>query len=83
MHISKLKRFPNFLDTTYLTSGNDFLLHALRFEEQACQVLAFSISEGVEKRPFAPLIIESSQNFFFTSFQKPIWFYLPTTNVTC
>lgn len=36
----------------------------MRFEEQACQVLAFSISEEVEKRPFAPLIIDSSQNFF-------------------
>lgn len=36
----------------------------MRFEEQACQVLAFSISEEVEKRPFAPLIIDSSQIFF-------------------
>lgn len=40
------------------------MLHAVRFEEQACQVLAFSISEEVEKRPFAPLIIDSSQIFF-------------------
>lgn len=36
----------------------------MRFEEQACQVLAFSISEEVEKRPFAPLNIDSSQIFF-------------------
>lgn len=42
----------------------------MRFEEQACQVLAFSISEEVEKRPFAPLIIESSQNFFFNEFPE-------------
>lgn len=42
----------------------------MRFEEQACQVLAFSISEEVEKRPFAPLIIDSSQNFFFNEFPE-------------
>lgn len=42
----------------------------MRFEEQACQVLAFSISEEVEKRPFAPLIIDSSQIFFFNEFPE-------------
>lgn len=42
----------------------------MRLEEQACQVLAFSISEEVEKSPFAPLIIDSSQNFFFYEFPE-------------
>ena len=43
---------------------NDFLLHVVCYEEEACQLLKFSMSQEVKKGPFAALIIETSQNFF-------------------
>ena len=42
---------------------NDFLLHVVCYEEEACQLLKFSMSRS-KKGPFAALIIETSQKFF-------------------
>ena len=49
------------------------------YEERACQLLKFLMSQEVKKGLFAALTIESSQNIFWTYFQKPTWFYLLTT----
>ena len=52
-----------------------FLLHAVCYEERACQLFKFSMLQEVKEGPFAALIIESSP-IFLTYFQKPMWFYL-------
>ena len=41
-----------------------FLLHAVCYEERACQLLKFSMLQEVKEGPFAALIIESSPIFF-------------------
>ena len=40
------------------------MLHEVCYEERACQLLKLSMSQEVKKRPFAALIVESSQIFF-------------------
>ena len=77
--VLKLKYFPNPLYITTFRNTNDFLLHVMCYEERACQLLKFSMSQEVKQGPFAALIIESSQKNFLTYFQKPMWFYLLTT----
>ena len=80
--MSKLKCSPNPLDIIQIRKANDFLLHAVCYEERVCQLLKFSMSQEVKKGPFAALIMESSPNFslifFFKYFQKAMWFYLFT-----
>ena len=70
--------FSNPLDIIQFRNANDFLLHVVCYEERACQLLKFSMSQEVKKGPFAALIIESTPNFFLTYFQKPMGFYLLT-----
>ena len=81
-HMSKLKCSPNPLDITQIRKANDFLPHAVCYEERVCQLLKFSMSQEIKKGPFAALIIESSPNFslifFCLYFQKAMWFYLFT-----
>ena len=65
-HISKLKYFPS-----PSRNKNDFLLHAVCYEERACQLLKFSMSQGVKTGPFETLIIESFQKIiYFNVFPK-------------
>ena len=71
--MSKLKCSPNPLDIIQIRKVNDFLLHAVCYEERVCQLLKFSMSQEVKKGPFAALIIESSPNFsliFFLSISR-------------
>ena len=77
--ISKLKCI---LYTLYITQFKDtkyFLLHAVWREDRAIQLLKFSMSQEVEKGPFAVLTFESSKNVILTYFQKLMWFYLLVT----
>ena len=37
-NMSNLKCFPNSLDITQFRNANDFLLHAVCYEERACQL---------------------------------------------
>ena len=70
INFSKLKCFPPPLDITQFRNGNDFLLHAVCYEERACQLLKFFF--------LSALIIDSFQ-IFLTYFQKPMRFYLLPT----
>ena len=81
-HTSKLKYFPSPLDITQFRKTNDFLLLVVCYEERACQLLKFSMSQEVKQEPFAALIIESSLKVSWKYFQKPIWLYLLTTKDT-
>ena len=58
-----MKSFPNPLDITQFRNTNDFLQHAVCYEEQACHLLKFSMSQEVKKRNSTALIIEMSQLF--------------------
>ena len=72
----------NAFQTPYITqcrNTNDFLLHVVCIGERACKLLNFSMSQEVKKEPFAALIIASSQKKFLTYSQKPMWFYLLST----
>ena len=78
-HSSKLKYFPSPLDITQFRNTNDFLLHVVCYEGRACQLLKVSMSQKVEKGPFAALIIENSIKVSRKYFQKVMWPYLLTT----
>ena len=69
-HISKLKYFPNLLDITQLRNTKDLVLHVVCYEERACQLLKFSMSQEVKRGLLAALIIKSSQKSFFNVFSK-------------
>ena len=75
--MSKLKCSPNPLDIIQIRKANDFLLHAVCYEERVCQLLKFSMSQEVKKGPFAALIIESSPNFSL------IFFFLSISRKQC
>ena len=75
-NISKLKYLPNPCDITQFKNPN--LLHIVCYEERANHREKFSMPQEVKNRPYAALIIESSQKKFITYFQKPMWFYLLT-----
>ena len=75
-NISKLKYLPNPWEITQFKNPN--LLHVVCYEERANHREKFSMPQEVKNRPYAALIIESSQKKFLTYFQKPMWFYLLT-----
>ena len=51
----------------------------LSINEQAFQLLKFSMSQEVKKGPFAALTIESSIKFILTYFHELMWFYFFAT----
>ena len=57
------------------------MLHAVWYEDRAVQLLKFSLSQEIKKRPFAALNIENSKNIILTYFQKLMWFSLLATKL--
>ena len=74
-----MKCFLYTLHITQFKNIKDFLLHAVQYEDRAIQLLKFSMSQEVKKRPFGALTFESSKNFILTYFQELMCFYLLAT----